>query len=166
MPFDVALLNSYREPEFPLAKGAHDDPSEGRCVLEWALAVGGFPHEAIEDADELPLCFSRPLCGFALALNDGMPDELRSKLLGPFVQRLAGTAGLPETEAARAAYITEEVYSRIVGEQYEPASMFCDMVHDIEFSGHPQKWEIAVKILDEAIQTPWIRTHAYIPAPH
>jgi hypothetical protein len=162
MPFDVALLEAYREPEFPLAKGAHDNPEDGHCVLEWALAVGGFPHEAVTDADELPLCFSRPLAGYALALNDGMPDELRSKLLGPFVKRLAGTAGLPEVEVARTVYIVREVDRRIMGRDWDDDEyadelpVVVDVVGEIELSDHPQKWEIAVEILDEAISLgPW-----------
>jgi hypothetical protein len=157
MPFDVALLDSYRDPEFPLATDAHENPEDGRCVLEWALAVGGFPHVAVTDSDELPLCFSRPLCGFALALNDGMPDELRSKLLGPFVRRLAETARLPEVEVERRVYIVREVDRRIMSREWDDDEyanelpVAVDVVGEIELSDHPQKWEIAVKILDEAM---------------
>ena len=151
MPFDVALLESYREPEFRIAKGAHENPEEGRCVLEWALAVGSFPHHAVTDAEDMPAGFSRAVCGYAQALNDTLPDDLRSRLLSPFVHRLAGSCRGPDLETECWRNIVREVYRRIVGEQYEPATVAYDVVNDIESSKHPQKWEIAVNILNEAI---------------
>jgi hypothetical protein len=152
MPFDDSTLETYnRRPRTRLAKGAHDDPRSGVCILEAALAAAGYPHQAIMDADEMPPEFSPVLCDFAMAVCDAVPDGWRDALLYPFITGLAGTAASPEVEDAREAYIVGEVYRRIVGEEYEPAALFLDVVNDIELTDHPQKWEIAGQILDEAM---------------
>ena len=51
----------------------------------------------------MPECFSRPICRWAMVLNDDATDEQRRQLL-PFVTRLA-CADTPEVEDERAAYI-------------------------------------------------------------
>jgi hypothetical protein len=76
---------------------------------------------------------------FAQALNDSIPDDLRSRLLSPFVRRLAGSYRSAYFEAECWRYIVREVYRRIVGEEYEPSSLCYDVVNDIELSDHPRK---------------------------
>ncbi len=51
----------------------------------------------------MPECFSRPICRFALSLNDQANDQERQRLL-PYVTRLA-CADTREVEKARADYI-------------------------------------------------------------
>src|SRR3712207_9401398 len=51
----------------------------------------------------MPGCFSRPICRFAMQLNDSASDDERQLLL-PFVTRLA-CADRPEVERERATYI-------------------------------------------------------------
>src|ERR1044072_8278375 len=54
-------------------------------------------------AEEMAASFSRPICRWAMQLNDQASDEERQQLL-PFVTRLA-CADTPEIEHQRAAYI-------------------------------------------------------------
>jgi hypothetical protein len=74
-----------------------------------------------------------------------MPDELRSKLLGPFVRRLAETARLPEVEVARRVYIVREVDRRIMGREWDDDEyanelpVAVDVVGEIELSDHPTR---------------------------
>ena len=60
-------------------------------------------YKPIACAEDMPACFSRPICRFALKLNDEANDKDRQRLL-PFVTRLA-CADTPEIERARATYI-------------------------------------------------------------
>jgi hypothetical protein len=53
--------------------------------------------------EDMPECFSRPICRLAMQLNDEATDKERQQLL-PFVTRLA-CADAPEVERERAAYI-------------------------------------------------------------
>ncbi len=79
------------------------DPDGGTCINEAALVAAGFPYKAIRAAEQMPECFSRPICRFAMRLNDLADDEERQRLL-PFVTRLA-CADSPEVEKRRADYI-------------------------------------------------------------
>jgi hypothetical protein len=88
-----------------LKAGSHPFPGRdgGTCINEAALVAAGFDYKPIRVAEEMPDCFSRPICRFAMLLNDHACDEDRQRLL-PFVTRLA-CADTPEVENARAAYI-------------------------------------------------------------
>ena len=54
----------------------------------------------------MPPCFSRPICSFAMMLNDQASDDQRQRLL-PFVTRLA-CADAPEVERERDKYISDK----------------------------------------------------------
>ena len=88
-----------------LKRGSHrfPGPDGGTCINEAAIVAAGFPYQAVVFVESMPDCFSRPICRFALRLNDWATDEQRQQLL-PFVARLA-CADTPEVEREREAYI-------------------------------------------------------------
>src|SRR5215211_5108908 len=88
-----------------LKAGSHKFPGKdgGTCINEAALVAAGFEYRPIRQAEDMPDCFSRPICRFAMWLNDEVTEAKRQRLL-PFVTRLA-CADTPEVERERAAYI-------------------------------------------------------------
>jgi hypothetical protein len=100
-----------------LKAGSHDfpGPAGGTCINEAAIVAAGFEYKKIAKASDCPPCFSRPISAFAIAVNDGMPDDLRNELLMPFVLRLAGTADSPEVEYRRAKYMIVQIARRMIG---------------------------------------------------
>jgi hypothetical protein len=88
-----------------LKQGSHPFPGQdgGTCINEAALVAAGFDYRPIRAAEDMPACFSLPICRFAMFLNDTASDEERQRLL-PFVIRLA-CADIREVERAREAYI-------------------------------------------------------------
>src|SRR3954464_13134767 len=78
-------------------------PDGGTCINEAAIVATGFPYQPVKSVEDMPDCFSRPICRLAMWLNDEATDKERQRLL-PFVTRLA-CADTPEVECARAAYI-------------------------------------------------------------
>jgi hypothetical protein len=89
-----------------LKRGSHTFPGQdgGTCINEAALVAAGYEYRPITSADDMPECFSRPICWFALRLNDDASDLERQQLL-PFVSRLA-CADAPEIERQREDYIS------------------------------------------------------------
>src|SRR5829696_4664437 len=85
--------------------GSHPFPGldGGTCIYEAALVAAGFPYQPVKSVEDMPACFSRPICRLAMWLNDEASDEERQRLL-PFVTQLA-CADSPEIERARATYI-------------------------------------------------------------
>jgi hypothetical protein len=94
-----------------LKQGSHPFPGKdgGTCINEAALVAEGFEYRPIRAAEDMPDAFSRPICRFAMLLNDQACDSDRQRLL-PFVTRLA-CADTPEVERARAAYINRHMRS-------------------------------------------------------
>ncbi len=88
-----------------LKVGSHQFPGRdgGTCINEAALVAAGYPYRRISSASDMPEGFSRPICQFALRLNDDASDLEREQLL-PFVTRLA-CADTPEVEREREGYI-------------------------------------------------------------
>jgi hypothetical protein len=88
-----------------LKRGSHTFPGQdgGTCINEAAIVAAGFPYQAVRSVDDMPDCFSRPICRLAISLNDWAPDKQRQLLL-PFVTRLA-CADTPEVEREREVYI-------------------------------------------------------------
>src|SRR3954469_8561811 len=88
-----------------LKQGSHLFPGKdgGTCINEAAIVAAGFPYQPVRSVEDMPGCFSRPICRLAMQLNDEASDEERQQLL-PFVTRLA-CADTPEVERERAAYI-------------------------------------------------------------
>ncbi len=88
-----------------LKAGSHQFPGKdgGTCINEAAVVAAGFEYRPIRRVEEMPNCFSRPICRLAMRLNDHSTDAERQRLL-PFVTRLA-CADTTTIERQRAAYI-------------------------------------------------------------
>nr|WP_244749135.1 hypothetical protein [Methylobacterium indicum] len=97
-----------------LLKGSHDfpGPDGGTCINEAAVVAAGMPYRKVRSIDCLPPCFSRPIGGFAMSLNDAMPDARRHELM-PFVTQLAGTAD-KDNDLKRAEHIITEITQRCI----------------------------------------------------
>jgi hypothetical protein len=88
-----------------LTHGSHTFPGQGggTCINEAAIVAAGFPYQPVRSVEDMPACFSRPICRLAMQLNDQASDAERQHLL-PFVTRLA-CADTPNVERGREAYI-------------------------------------------------------------
>ena len=88
-----------------LQPGSHTFPGQdgGTCINEAAIVSAGFPYQSIKSGEEMPKCFSRPICRLAMRLNDEASDKQRQRLL-PFVTRLA-CADTEQVEWERETYI-------------------------------------------------------------
>jgi hypothetical protein len=100
-----------------LKEGSHEFPGKdgGTCINEAALIASGFEYRPIRRVEDMPECFSRPICRLAMQLNDMASNAQRQRLL-PFVTRLA-CADTPEIECKRAAYIGCRTAGRYTFEQ-------------------------------------------------
>ena len=88
-----------------LTYGSHLFPGKdgGTCINEAAIVAAGFEYQPVRRVEDMPECFSRPICRLAMHLNDAANDVERQQLIR-FVTRLA-CADMPEVERERAAYI-------------------------------------------------------------
>jgi hypothetical protein len=88
-----------------LKHGSHTFPGQygGTCINEAAIVAAGFPYQPVRSVEDMPACFSRPICRLAMQLNDQAGDAERQHLL-PFVTRLA-CADTPNVEREREVYI-------------------------------------------------------------
>jgi hypothetical protein len=88
-----------------LTEGSHRFPGTdgGTCINEAAIVAVGFKYQPVRRVEDMPDCFSRPICRLAMNLNDTADDVERQHLIR-FVTRLA-CADTPEIERQRAAYI-------------------------------------------------------------
>jgi hypothetical protein len=88
-----------------LQAGSHPFPGKdgGTCINEAAIVAAGFEYQPVRRVEDMPECFSRPICKLAMQLNDYASDAERQRLL-PLVARLA-CADTPAIELQRAAYI-------------------------------------------------------------
>jgi hypothetical protein len=89
--------------------GSHQFPGKhgGTCINEAAVIAAGFEYRPIRHVTEMPSCFSRPICQFAMMLNDGAKGAARQRLL-PYVTRLA-CADSDEIEEQRQTYISSRM---------------------------------------------------------
>ena len=96
-----------------LKRGSHTFPGKdgGTCINEAAIVAAGFPYRPVRSVQDLPDCFSRPICTLAMQLNDEASDEERPHLL-PFVSRLA-CRDTAEVEQQREAYIASRIRYRL-----------------------------------------------------
>jgi hypothetical protein len=65
-----------------LKAGSHPFPGKdgGTCINEAALVAAGFPYRPVRSVLDMPSCFSRPICGLAMMLNDEASDADRQRL--------------------------------------------------------------------------------------
>jgi hypothetical protein len=131
---------------FRLLRGSHLTPDDGCCLVEAALIAGGFPYRSIYYASDCPPCFSRPIAGYAISINDAMPDTLRQELLVPYITRLAGTAHDVRVETRRSevirTFLNQNAW-RVNPDGEVPRSSWWS---DREY------WIRATHVLDEAIR--------------
>src|SRR3954453_3505690 len=76
-----------------LLRGSHEFPGKdgGTCINEAAVIAAGFDYRRICKVTQIPSCFSRPICEFAMFLNDQADDEERQRLLPLLCAWLAPT---------------------------------------------------------------------------
>jgi hypothetical protein len=88
-----------------LAEGAHEDRTEGVCLMEAVAWWRGLDHT------DHPPCVSPRLGEFGRSLNDVLPDDKRQQLV-PFIPVLPGTAddGLDQARGLMAADWLIRVY--------------------------------------------------------
>ncbi len=89
-----------------LDKGAHDNPTDGACVMEAVAFMAG------EEWSDHPQCASPVLGALLRAWNDRLDDEDRQDLKR-YILRLVGSAGTDEQEATR-AWMASDWVVRIV----------------------------------------------------
>jgi hypothetical protein len=91
-----------------LKAGSHQFPGKdgGTCINEAAIVAAGFEYRPIHQVEQMPDCFSRPICKLAMRLNDNAGVGDRQQLV-PFVTRLA-CADTPAVEAKRAEFINSK----------------------------------------------------------
>ena len=92
-----------------LMPGSHPFPGKdgGTCINEAALVAAGFEYRPVRNVEDMPSCFSRPICRLAMRLNDEATDAQRQRLL-PFVTRLS-CADTAEVERQREVYIASRL---------------------------------------------------------
>jgi hypothetical protein len=83
-----------------LARGKHDSPAHGACVLELASMLAGEPFS------DQPRCVCPVIAVYLRAYNDCADDVARQALYGA-AARVVGTAAGLEIERARARRCTE-----------------------------------------------------------
>jgi hypothetical protein len=92
-----------------LKRGSHLFPGQdgGTCINEAAIVAADFPYQPVYAVEDMPDCFSRPICALAMQLNDEASNEERQLLL-PFVTRLA-CVDTAEVEQQRNVYIASRL---------------------------------------------------------
>ena len=55
-----------------LQPGSHPFPGKdgGTCINEAAIVAAGFAYQPVRRVEDMPDCFSRPICKLAMQLND------------------------------------------------------------------------------------------------
>lgn len=104
-----------------LLSGSHEfpGPEGGTCINEAAVVASGFDYREVQSVDDLPECFSRILGGLALTINDEMGEdekanERRTRLLSPFITRLAGSKDTEQVEEQRLNVFVNTLYHDIL----------------------------------------------------
>jgi hypothetical protein len=103
--------------DWKLLRGSHvfPGPDGGTCINEAAILAAGYPYCPVRSVEDCPPSFSRTAATYAMFLNDLIDrDELRGKVLMPFVTRLEGSAATPEIERERAELMVLRTASAIL----------------------------------------------------
>jgi hypothetical protein len=115
--FGAAFADFDKILNWRLLRGSHyfPGPDGGTCVNEAAIVAAGHPYRAVRSIEDCPASFSRPAAIYAMFLNDLIEnDELRRRVLIPFVTKLEGSADGHATEKARAELIVQRTASAIL----------------------------------------------------
>lgn len=75
-----------------LIQGSHPFPGKdgATCINEAAIVAAGFPYQAVRSVQDMPDCFSRPICALAMQLNDEATSVDERPLLATVHAWLAG----------------------------------------------------------------------------
>src|SRR4051812_50138812 len=86
-----------------LQLGSHPFPGKegGTCINEAAIVAAGFAYQPVRRVEDMPECFSRPICKLAMQLNDHASEAYRQRLL-PLVTWFS-FSDPPAVKALRAA---------------------------------------------------------------
>ena len=106
----MAAMDSFNHIlNWKLKRSSHMFPGQegGTCINEAAIVAADFPYQAVYAVEDMPDCFSRPICALTMQLNDEASNEERQLLL-PFVDRLA-CADTAEVEQQRNVYIASRL---------------------------------------------------------
>ena len=97
-----------------LMAGSHEwpGPDGGTCINEAAIVAAGMPYKSVTGPSDIPVCFSRIIATFLMALNDRMDLKARQDLI-EFIPRLAGSADNYKIEFKRAEYIIIQSFSKV-----------------------------------------------------
>jgi hypothetical protein len=115
--FGAAFADFDKILDWKLLRGSHyfPGPDGGTCINEAAIVAAGHPYRAVRSIEDCPASFSRSAATYAMFLNDLIEtDELRRRVLMPFVTRLEGSADGPEAEKERAALIVLRTASTLL----------------------------------------------------
>jgi hypothetical protein len=133
---------SYTKPLWKLAVGTHDEPTPNgeACLVETSVVAAGFSYRPISYSGTWPRCYSNVIATVASVTHDGISDDdLRERLMRPFITRLAYTRATGAIERKRAQYITLEYAKRIFsvfserwGEVYKPAALKCRHAQNVD----------------------------------
>jgi len=89
-----------------LASGAHSTLSQGACALEWVylldLKRAGREWDSSTRLSDHPECACPVISSFVRRWNDDLPEEARTRLLGPLVPLLLDTKSTKAVESRRA----------------------------------------------------------------
>lgn len=108
---------------YELTIGHHDDPSEGRCAMEWVSYLAGERHT------DSPTCVSPFLRQFGMCLNDSLPNVPRQKLR-PYLARMIGTKddGLDDKRKQLVVAWAKTLPTPTIRPDYANTSAFGEMV--------------------------------------
>ena len=115
--FGAAFAGFDKILNWKLLRGSHyfPGPDGGTCVNEAAIVAAGLAYRPVRSIEDCPASFSRPAATYAMFLNDLIEtDELRRRVLMPFVTKLEGSADGLEAEKARAELIVLRTASAIL----------------------------------------------------
>jgi hypothetical protein len=76
----MAVMDSFDHIlNWTLKRGSHMFPGQdgGTCINEAAIVAADFPYQPVYAVEDMPDCFSRPICALTMQLNDEASDEER-----------------------------------------------------------------------------------------
>jgi hypothetical protein len=115
--FGAAFADFDKILHWKLLRGSHyfPGPDGGTCVNEAAIVAAGHSYRAVRSIEDCPASFSRTAATYAMFLNDLIEnDELRRRVLMPFVTKLEGSADGPHIEKERAGLIVKRTATEIL----------------------------------------------------
>jgi len=120
-----------------LSAGAHDNPQDGACVMEYVSLLAG------ETWSDRPACTHPVLAKMAQTVNDLLPDETRHTLV-PMINRLFNTA--PSGTSVEQCLLTSQLADWCATETQNSTAALCAAK-----SRRATSPEIAVRRAEDAV---------------